>query len=55
MELSKELGLKRGVRAPGVYKAGDIYMRDPFLFTDTKRTLFSFLERIWESVTALPM
>lgn len=40
LELSKSLGLKRGARDPGVFKAGDIYMRDPFLFTDTKRRLY---------------
>lgn len=40
LELSKELGLKRGIREPGLYKAGDIYMRDPFLFTDKKRGLY---------------
>ena len=40
LELSKSLGLKKGVHEPGVFKTGDIYMRDPFLFTDKKRKLY---------------
>lgn len=40
LELSKELNLKRGARTPGLYKAGDIHMRDPFIYTDKKRGLY---------------
>lgn len=40
LELSKGLGLKAGVRTPGLYKMGDIHMRDPFIFTDKNRGLY---------------
>lgn len=40
LELSNALQLKKGAREVASYKLGDIQMRDPFIFTDTKRKLY---------------
>lgn len=40
LELSKQLNLKTGARAINMFKLTDIHMRDPFIFTDSKRELY---------------
>lgn len=40
LELSKNLNLKTGCREAAEYKAGDIHMRDPFIYTDRERSLY---------------
>lgn len=40
LELNKKIHTEPGIRPMGRYKLADIHMRDPFLFTDTKRQCY---------------